>query len=106
MRPITMLVVGAATSVPIVLDQYLTPFNVSLTVSAPSGAIVATVQYTNDDVFAAGYNPALGQWFDHADLTAVVALSAGTLISPVSAVRLVNAGAGTAQLIVRQAGAA
>jgi len=104
MRPITMLAVGAVTSGPIPLDQDISPFSVTLQVSATAGAIVATVEYTGDDVFAVGYNPATGNWFPHTDITAVVGDTMGTLISPVSAVRLVNAGAGTAQLIVRQAG--
>lgn len=103
MRPITIDVVGVGESPPIPLDLYLTPFNVSLFVEAPSGAIDATVQYTGDDVF----NPAVTlNWTNHADLTNKVAAAVGTIISPVTAVRLVNAAAGTARLRVVQSGAA
>lgn len=104
MRPITVSVVGAGNSSPIPLDLYITPFELTLQISIVSGAINATLQYTNDDVFAAGYNPATGTWFNHADLVNKVAAAVGTIISPVTAVRLVNADTGTAQLRVTQAG--
>lgn len=104
MRPTSVTVVGAATSVPIPLNYHSTPFNVTLQVSVVSGVIDATVQYTNDDIRAEGWTPAGGNWFNHVDLTNVAALSDGTLISPVSAIRLVNAAAGTAKLDIRSAG--
>lgn len=104
MRPVTIQVVGAATSDPIPLNYHKTPFNVTLQVSIVSGAIAATVQYTNDDIRREGWTAASANWFDHADLTAVVADTVGTIISPVSAVRLVNADTGTVQLDIRSAG--
>lgn len=104
MRPVTVTVVGVGNSPPIPLDQYLTPFQVSLQVVDIAGAVDMTVEYTNDDVFAVGYDPNTGNWFPHTDLTNQAGLAVGTIISPVSAVRLVNGDVGTAQLIVRQAG--
>lgn len=104
MRPVTVTVVGVGNSAPIPLDQYISPFNVSLQIVDLAGAVDMTVEYTNDDVFAVGYDPNTGNWFPHADLTNQLGAAVGTIISPVSAVRLVNADAGTAQLIVRQAG--
>lgn len=106
MRPVTVSVVGVGNSPVIPLDLYLTPFNVSLQVRDVAGAVDMTVQYTNDDVFAGTFNPATATWFDHADLTNQVGPAVGTIISPVTAVRLVNAGVGTAELRVVQAGAA
>lgn len=104
MRPVTVTVAGAGNSSPIPLDLYITPFELTLQISIVSGAINATVQYTNDDVFASGYDPATGNWFNHADLVNEVAAAIGTIISPVTAVRLVNADTGTARLRVTQAG--
>lgn len=103
MRPITMNVAGAGTSAWIPLDQYQTPFNVSLFLEVVSGAILATVQYTGDNVFDPLVTPVA---FDHSDLTAKTAVATGTIISPVTAIRLVNADTGTARLRVVQAGAA
>lgn len=106
MRPVTVTVVGAGNSAVIPLDLYLTPFNVSLQLLDVAGAVDMTVQYTNDDVFAVGFDPNTATWFDHADLTNQLAAVTGTIISPVTAVRLVNGDVGTAQLRVVQAGAA
>ena len=101
MRPVTVTVVGAGQSVPIPLDLYLTPFNVSLFLILVSGVIDATVEYTGNDVF----NPdEVLTWFPHADLQNEVASITGTIISPVRAVRLVNAGTGTVSLQVVQSG--
>jgi VCBS repeat-containing protein len=92
--------IGASTVVP--LDQYLTPFNVSLGVVI-TGTVDVTVEYTFDDVF--GDAPGPFTWFDHPDLTNVTADADGTFISPVSACRLLtNSGVGTAVLRILQAG--
>ena len=92
--------VGASQTVP--LDQYLTPFNVSLGVVI-TGTVDVTVEYTFDDIF--GDAPGPFSWTDHPDLTNVVADADGTFISPVSACRLLtNSGDGTAVLRILQAG--
>lgn len=104
MRPIRLNIVGAATSAPVPLDIYTSPFEVTLAIEIVSGAISATVQYTFDNVWAVGYNPATGSWNDHTDLTAKTAKANGTLVSGATAVRLVNADTGTAQLVVIQSG--
>lgn len=91
--------VGATGPVP--LDQYISPFNVSLGIVV-SGTVDVTVQYTFDDVFdgSGSYT-----WFNHPDLTSVAANADGAFVSPVSACRLLSsAGDGTAQLEVIQAG--
>lgn len=98
MRPVSLDLVGAVTSPPIPMDWRETPFNVTIQVSVVSGAINVTVQYTMDDIRREGWDPATANWFNHADLTAVVALANGTLISPVRAIRAVNADAGTARV--------
>jgi hypothetical protein len=92
--------VGASQTVP--LDQYQTPFNVSLGIVI-TGTVDVTVEYTFDDVF--GDFPGPHTWTDHPDLTNVTADADGTFISPVSACRLLtNSGVGTAVLRILQAG--
>lgn len=91
--------VGASQEIP--LDQYISPFNVSLFVDI-TGVVNYTVQFTFDDVFS-GAGPFV--WRDHADLTALAVDEDGTFISPVSACRLLtNSGVGTAVLRISQAG--
>lgn len=106
MRAISVSAVGAVASVPVPLDKYISPFSVSLFIEIGAGAINATVEYTSDDVFAVGYNPATGSWYEHTDLIDKIAKANGTLISPASAVRIVNTDTGTAILRVLQAGIA
>jgi len=110
MRPITYSILnGPATGVPIPLDLYLNPFNVSLQVTI-TGAPTYTVEFTNDDVYSPTYNPASGNWTALAGMTAATANANATLISPATAVRIrQTAGVGPAnavQLRVTQAGAA
>lgn len=94
--------VGASAAVP--LDMYLDPFNTSLFVDV-TGTVNVTVQYTGDDNVLTSVGPFT--WFDHSDLTSKSADSVGTIISPVTAVRMVtNSGTGTAELTVLQSGAA
>jgi hypothetical protein len=103
-RPYDYDVAQGQTSPPIPLNYLTNDFKVTLQVAIASGAINATVQYTNDDIRREGWNPATANWFNHADLTAVTALAVGTLISPVSAVRMSNTGAGVARLSIRSSG--
>ena len=104
MRPVVLSVTGVGTSLPDPLDHYLTPFNVSLAVVV-TGTITYTVQYTYDDVFAANYDPATGNWLPHPSLTAQTATKDSNIAYPVRAVRLTtSAGTGTAALTVIQAG--
>ena len=95
---------GVGASQPVVVDQYLDPFNVSLFIDV-TGTVDVTVQYTGDDDVLTSSGPFV--WFNHTDLTAKSADSVGTIISPVRAVRLLtNSGTGSAELTVLQAGAA
>lgn len=105
MRPVIFtLSGGAGTSNPCPLDQYISPFNVALGVTV-TGTVNYTVQYTFDNVFAAGYTPASGNWVDHPSLTAQTGTKDSNIAYPVSAVRLVqNSGAGTTRLVILQAG--
>lgn len=102
----TNVTVGTTTvgaSMPIPLDLYLDPFDVSLFVDV-TGTVNVTVEYTGDATVLTSTGPFL--WFAHADLTSVTADDVGTIISPVTAVRLVtNSGTGSAVFTVLQAGA-
>ncbi len=94
--------IGASGLIP--LDQYLTPFQVSLGI-AITGTVNVTLEFTFDDVFAD--HPGPFTFVDHPDLTGVTADADATFISPVSACRLLtNSGDGTAVLRVLQAGLA
>lgn len=94
--------VGASQNVP--LDVYLDPFNTSLFLDI-TGTVNVTVQYTGDDNILTSAGPFV--WYDHSDLTGETSDAVGTIISPVTAVRLLtNSGTGEAELTVLQAGAA
>jgi hypothetical protein len=95
---------GVGASQPLPLDMYLDPFNVSLFINV-TGTVDVTLEYTGDNDVLTSSGPFL--WFAHTDLTGVSADDVGTIISPVTAVRLVtNSGTGSAELIVLQSGAA
>lgn len=110
MRPITQSLSdasGGAKATPVIpLDIYLTPFNVSLQVTVV-GAATYTVEFTNDDVFAVGYDPdgATANWTPLDGQTDAIANANSTLISPVTAVRMRQTlGDGSTTLRVVQAG--
>jgi hypothetical protein len=106
MRPITKSVTGVGVSAPIPLDQYISPFNVGFGVVV-SGTVTYTVQHTFDNVWAAGYTPASGNWFNHPDVASETANADGNYAFPVTAIRLsVASGSGTATITAVQAGIA
>jgi len=93
---------GVGASQPIPLDLYIDPFDVSLFVDI-TGTVDVTVEYTGDADVLTSSGPFL--WFAHVDLTNVTADDVGTIISPVTAVRLLtNSGTGSAELTALQAG--
>jgi hypothetical protein len=110
MRPITQTLSdasGGAKATPVIPpDQYLTPFNISLQVTVV-GAATYTVEFTNDDVWAAGYDPngATANWTALTGMTGAAANANATIISPVTGIRMrQTAGAGSTTLRVVQAG--
>ena len=89
MRPIRLTVASQTTSAPIVLDGYISPFNIGVAVIISlGGSLTYTVQHTFDDVFAKTYNPATGNWFDNATLATKTASADGNYAFPVTAIRL------------------
>lgn len=103
MRPIILSVTGVGNSGVYPVDLYISPSNMGLAVVV-SGTITYTVQYTFDDVFAKGYNPSSGNWFNHPTLTGSASLNSN-IAYPVTGIRLnTSAGTGTATLTIIQAG--
>jgi hypothetical protein len=104
MRPVIYTLTGAGTSGVYAPDNYISPFNVALSVLV-TGTVNYTVQYTFDNVFAGGYNPATGNWVDHPSLTAQTTTKDSNIAYPTQGIRLVvNSGSGTAKLTAIQAG--
>ncbi len=91
-------------SIPIPVDQGVTPTNIGLGVTGFAVAADVTVQHTFDDIWSD--NPSsLHTWFDHPTLANVTANDDGNLAFPPRAVRLfTNSGIGTAVLTLVQAG--
>ena len=104
MRPTTVTVTGTGVSVPIPLDYYTSPVNVALG-CVVTGTNNYTVQYTYDDVFAANYVPASGNWINHPTLVTKTTTADSNLAFPARAVRIQsNSGAGSTTMTVIQAG--
>lgn len=89
------------------MDRGVSPTNISL-VAVVTGVATYSVQFTLDDVYSPTFDPASATWIDVDTQSGIVnANSQGTIISPVSAVRLhQTAGAGSVALTVQQAGIA
>jgi len=108
MRPVvftlTNATAGTIVSAVCPVDHYVSPFNVALNVQV-TGTVNYTVQYTFDDVFAAGYNAASGNWTDHATLTSQTVTKDSNIAYPVRGIRLKQtSGSGTTVLTIIQAG--
>ena len=103
MRPVVYTVTAVNSSPVYAVDLYISPANIGLAVTV-TGSITYKVQYTFDDVFASGYSPGSGNWFDHPTLAG--SSSANSNISyPATGIRLTTtAGTGTATLTIIQAG--
>lgn len=100
MRPITVSKTGAGSSNPVVMDHHMNPFNVGMAVKV-SGTVNYTVQHTFDNIIA-GETPT---YFNHPVLQGLTANADGNYAFPVTGVRVtVNSGAGTASLVIVQAG--
>lgn len=102
---VTVGTTQSGASLPVIIDHYQNPVNVTLKLSV-NGTADGTVQYTNDDVFS--LSPEDVEWTDDTDLTNVnTGYETATIVSPITAVRLVNnSGSGELTLTVTQAGGA
>jgi hypothetical protein len=105
MRPVRLTTNGISTSAVCPIDQYLNPTSIALGLLI-TGAATCTVEYTYDDVFSPTFVAASATWFPHPTLTAKSANADGNFAFPPKGVRLnQTAGAGSAVLVVNQAGA-
>jgi hypothetical protein len=98
MRRQVASVTGVGVSTPVVLDQYISPFNVGFGTTV-SGTGTYNIEHTFDDVFSAGYTPASGTWYTHTSFTGVAAKGDGNYAFPVTAVRI-NVLTSTASMVV------
>jgi hypothetical protein len=105
MRAVVFTVVDEGTSNVMPPDNYISPFNLALSVVI-DGTVTYTVQYTFDDVFAKGYDPTSGNWVNHPSLTAQTTTKDSNIAYPVTGVRIQTAeeSDGTAVLTIIQAG--
>jgi hypothetical protein len=89
MRPITKTVVGVADSAVIPVDIYLNPFSVSLQTKI-TGTPTYTVEWTQDDIWAVGYDPNAGssEWNAVAGMENAVADATATFDEPLRAFRI------------------
>lgn len=100
---LTVGTTGVGASKPIVLDQYISPFNPAF-VAEVTGTVNYDVQYTYDDLFDPAGQGSLN-WFSIAALTAQTTTKDSALTAPVSGVRVkINSGAGSVKLIAKQPG--
>lgn len=105
MREVILSVTGVGVSDPIVMDQYISPFNVGFGVVV-DGTVTYTVQHSFNDPFATQeYDPVVVTWFNHETVAAQSTNQDGNYAFPVRMIRLnVTAGDGTATLQLAQAG--
>lgn len=104
MRPVTLQTSGVQDSPVCPMDLYIAPFQATIT-TVVTGAATYSVQWTLDDVWSPTFNPATAQWNPLVGMNAAVADAQETLISPVTAVRLIQtAGAGSVVARIAQAG--
>jgi len=111
MRPVVYTIIGGSgtqiASPVCPIDHYVSPANIALNVVI-SGSITYTVQYTFDNVFAAGYDPANGNWTNHPTLVTQTTTKDSNISYPVRGVRIISpaspSSSGIATLTIIQGG--
>jgi hypothetical protein len=103
MKSVNLSLTGVGNSAVFAVDNYVAPANMGMAVVV-TGTITYKVQYTFDNIFAAGYDPTAGTWFDHPTLVGTTS-SNSNIAYPVTGIRLTTtAGTGIATLTIIQAG--
>jgi hypothetical protein len=103
MRPQTVTQTGAGASSLIVPDKNRNPFVLGLYAVVADTVTDYNIEYTGDDVQAAGYDPDTGNWFSAID--AASASAAQKFDTPCTALRInIVTGTGSVTLTVHQAG--
>jgi hypothetical protein len=95
---------GAINTTPVVLDCWVSPFNIALSVRV-TGTVNYTVQYTFDVIDSNTWVSSSANWNDHPSMTGKTTTLDSNLAYPATAVRMVqNSGAGSCVFTVIQAG--
>ena len=107
MRPVTYTLSDASVAAKVSgvypPDNYISPFNVALSVVV-DGTVDFDVEYTFDDVFAPGYDPNSGNWTIHPTVTGTDTVD-GNIAYPVTGIRIkLNSGTGSVTATFIQAG--
>jgi hypothetical protein len=113
MRPVVYTLIGGSGTQTVSrvcpIDHYISPANIALNVVV-AGTITYTVQYTFDDVFAPGYDPANGNWTNHPTLVTKTVTADSNISYPVRGIRVISpaspSSSGTATLTIIQGGGA
>jgi len=87
MRPISKTVSAVAASDPVPLDHYISPANVTVDVRVDGTSVTFAGQYTTDDIYAADYDAATGNWSAITGVAGAASVT-GNIAFPVTAVRL------------------
>lgn len=90
-RPTTLTTSGVSTSSVCPLNLYAVPFNVSV-ITTVTGTPTYTLQFTGDDIFAAGFSAGSANWQSHPLMTAATTSDTVEFTSPVTAVRINQTG--------------
>lgn len=104
MRPIYQTIVGAVSSVPVSIDHYIAPCQLSLTGLIVSGAPNFSFEYTVDNVWASTFDATTATWLPITGATGVLVDTSLQFNVPCTAVRLVNTTASSVNFIVIQQG--
>lgn len=107
MRPVTYTLSDASLAAKVSSvyppDNYVSPFNVALSVLV-TGTVDFDVEYTFDDVFASGYDPSTGNWTVHPTVNGTSTID-GNIAYPVTGIRIkLNSGSGSVKATFIQAG--
>lgn len=101
-KTVTLAVVGVTAPIP--TNRYSQNPNIGVG-CVVTGTVNYTVQHTFDDVQAAGYVAASGNWFDHATIVAQTISKDGNYFAPVRAIRLkYNSGTGSVSMTLVHGG--
>lgn len=103
-RPRPLSTSGVSVSGVATMDHYRTPFSVSVN-TVVTGTATYTLQFTSDDVYTVGFDPATANWKPHPSMTDLTVSSFVVFTEPVMAIRLnQTVGTGSVNAVVIQAG--
>lgn len=103
-KPMSISTDGVSVSSVAGLCHYIAPFSASVFTTV-TGTATYTLQYTNDNIQAAGFDPSTANWQSHPQMTGATVSGLVEFTAPVVAVRLnQTVGAGSVAGKVTQAG--